>query len=72
MKIKQEIESVGVVNQQGPEAFYRVGENGITSIHLDSRQISSDCIIGVIIVKAGEYVVSEINMSTPYILGYKS
>ena len=71
MKTNQEIESVVVVNQQGSGNFHRVGENGITSIHIDSRQISSDCIIDVIIVKSGEYVVDEISMSTPYILGFK-
>mgnify|MGYP001163252974 CR=1 FL=1 len=69
--IIQEIESVMVVNQLGVGSHHEVGTDGITSIVVSCRQISSDSLINVILVKRGEDVVDEISMSRPYILGYK-
>lgn len=66
-----EIESIILVTQQGAGSKYTVGENNITNIIIDYRQIANDTIINVIVVKKGDTIISEISMLTPYVIKFK-
>lgn len=67
-----EIKSVIVVTQQGSGSHYIVGEDGVTDIFLDCRQISQDIIVNNIIVKKENNIISEISMLTPYVITFKN
>ena len=67
-----EIESIILVTQQGAGSEYTVGENGITAIFIDCRQISQDIIINTIVVKKDDIIISEISMLTPYVITFKN
>ena len=69
--IKQEIKSVSLFDVAGLNRHYEVGIDGVTNIIISCRQISSDKLISVVLVKAGGDVVSEISMDIPYVLKYK-
>ncbi len=67
-----EIESIILVTQQGVGSNYTVGENGITNISIDSRQISQDIMINIIVVRKEDTIISEISMLTPYVLTFRN
>ena len=48
-----------------------IGENGITNIIIDCRQITQDYIVNIIIVKKEDTIISEISMLITYVIKFK-